>query len=158
MGDDCRIYLVRAGLEVMEFEVEQHGTRCTVVHCNASYRDNYVVSCYFSTFKVSDNSIWSRNAFRNLVDLLGSSSAAHQQQKQAKEKTLGKEKTMLRGLPGFHGSERPAVADIHILCHVFKHIPWSPSVELHLRRRNFGLTTHQFWQTSTAGVAYPRQA
>ncbi|MCO5573969.1 hypothetical protein L7F22_027747 [Adiantum nelumboides] len=87
--------------------------------------------------------IWSRNAFRDLVDLLGSCSAAHEQQKEQKEKTIRKEKTLLRRPPGFYGAERPAVADIHILCHVFKHIPWSPAVELHLRLRNFGLTTQQ---------------
>eukprot|EP00250_Pteridium_aquilinum_P017501 c23660_g1_i1 orf=21-1598(+) len=86
--------------------------------------------------------LWSRNAFLDMVDLLSSSSdpTLHQEQKQ-KEKTIGNE--ALLGLPGFRGAERPSVADIHILCHVFQHIPWSPSVEKHLLRRNFGLTTHQ---------------
>lgn len=90
--------------------------------------------------------IWSRNALWKLVDLLNSSADStlpHEEQKQQKEKTIGKERMTLRRFPGFRGSERPAVADIHILCHVFQDIPWSPSVEMHLRHRNFGLTIHQ---------------
>lgn len=86
---------------------------------------------------------WSRNAFLDVVDLLTSSVDHHQEQDQQKEETRWKGKLGIRGLPGFRGSECPSVADIHILCHVFQNIPWSPSVETHLRSRNFGLTTNQ---------------
>ncbi|MCO5582958.1 hypothetical protein L7F22_036861 [Adiantum nelumboides] len=46
MGDGCRFYLVQAHLQVIAFQVSQHGTRCTLVHCDTKHQDNYVVSCH----------------------------------------------------------------------------------------------------------------
>lgn len=92
---------------------------------------------------------WTTNAFQHVVDLLccsiPSSSDPHpQQQQQNKEKEKGDKQPL--GLPGFRGAERPSMADIHMLCHVFQHSPWSPSVEKHLRLRNFCLTSQQVTQ------------